>query len=1233
MSLAQIRNIVLNRWRNRASGAPKICFFLGAGADISSGGLTFTEFKRACVQDFSDRRVFDVTDPDEIEQRFQALFTRELTEDDRVLATEQIFRRMSELVPSDAYKLVVLLAEARAIDAVVTTNFDTMVEAAQEMLGVHVLQVYAPGLARPYPVPRRPFQAPKLPYIKLHGDLGSGSLVYVTAEELDQPDYDPAIRSLLEEIVGSHDIIFAGYSGWDSGLARVIGPIMAAGDRRIFWCDPLPPRPDAPLNQELGERRYTYVQTDFDRLIGEIARPVLEHPRYSRVEPVYIPALLDWRIEYCNREYQAEVGRTVGAARQVPLIKRVDVENQLERFLASSKPLAVVAGPSGFGKSTLGLRLYGAWGRNPLKRVLLLRSKTFTEPDLELHLASQLGALGPSAPPSLATLERWLELNGARLVVFVDGLNEYSSELEQCVRLFRNITRLSYFLPDQSAIKIIVTVRQETWSALQPFVDRTQLEYCLWSESTLDRSLSAIPIGLLTDGELRAALAHLPPGEGGDLAYDALLPVSADRLRDPYFLAALQEARMVPGAVTSDAALYREIFDRKLRRSGGRYHPSTLADAVALLALLCLERRKDEFRRADAHFRSLDDQAVRVLKDLSILSETAGGQLRFAHDRTQQYFLAQGLCLAGAPNLDTLDDLCAFLQATEGDGKAWAALRMHFVLNLEAKFPLIEAALGPERRQAGNTRSRELALGFARDMLLELAGGNPAFLAEYVEAGFSAAEASRPITIEHLRLLVQAAAHLPGKVAVPLLSRAERCGDRLTATEANIYATDKLVRRLLAAGGAARLHDEEPYRAYFFDAGIPVWRRIGRLLGLLSQLGPDNTHPDEYAGIRATVLDAFHQVAEPGCMDEGQLEAVARFVYEARDRYLFNATLEGIRRFFNNPDRERFVAILDRLEAGGVMEDSDVAGLRPYLVSLDFDLEFQLSNFLYVLSAGNDFEATLALWCRTFDAFTDQTAPEFVDFHQGVAPYMYLLNGRPWDGRLDPYTEKTFRELPSVLLYQPGLRRGYQRGYRDEFDMVFEDGFNPVASYATLRPARWRTAMRYAEYRERAATPGDEAAPLLMQWLNRFLGEGQFDAALRVLHALSQFAVLWPYEGLWALRDVVGHPDPRIHRATIRILAETYNRHPFETRQFLRSSGSMLSDADLAAITVSLDPKVGSRQFEGLQWGRIFAFLLSLPGGRTALVRSLRIAFRAPSLEAAVRAIAEDLGLYAPATR
>ena len=53
------------------------------------------------------------------------------------------------LFPSDAYKLLVLLSESGGIDAIVTTNFDGMLEKAQQELGRDLFQIYAPGSGAP----------------------------------------------------------------------------------------------------------------------------------------------------------------------------------------------------------------------------------------------------------------------------------------------------------------------------------------------------------------------------------------------------------------------------------------------------------------------------------------------------------------------------------------------------------------------------------------------------------------------------------------------------------------------------------------------------------------------------------------------------------------------------------------------------------------------------------------------------------------------------------------------------------------------------------------------------------------------------------------------------------------------------------------------------------------------------------------------------------------------------
>src|SRR5438552_3364636 len=95
-NLAALVRLIADRAANSTAHKAKICFWLGAGADISSGGLSFGDLKRQTIEEFSKARIFDVTVNEEIEARFEDLFAR-LPPDERALLVESVLRRMQPL--------------------------------------------------------------------------------------------------------------------------------------------------------------------------------------------------------------------------------------------------------------------------------------------------------------------------------------------------------------------------------------------------------------------------------------------------------------------------------------------------------------------------------------------------------------------------------------------------------------------------------------------------------------------------------------------------------------------------------------------------------------------------------------------------------------------------------------------------------------------------------------------------------------------------------------------------------------------------------------------------------------------------------------------------------------------------------------------------------------------------------------------------------------------------------
>jgi hypothetical protein len=150
--------------------------------------------------------------------------------------------------------------------------------------------------------------------------------------------------------------------------------------------------------------------------------------------------------------------------------------------------------------------------------------------------------------------------------------------------------------------------------------------------------------------------------------------------------------------------------------------------------------------------------------------------------------------------------------------------------------------------------------------------------------------------------------------------------------------------------------------------------------------------------------------------------------------------------------------------------------------------------------------------------------------------------------------------------------------------------------------------------------------PLYTDYLEEFLSTNRIEEALQVLQALAGVIVAWPIEGLLSLRSAIGHHEPRVRRATIRILAESFNRYPEETMRFLRTSGALVSEEELIEIKIRHDAKIGRRQVDEREWARILHLLLSRPNCRDVFIAALRTLLQARSVNEAAFNILQSLG-------
>jgi hypothetical protein len=1231
-TLASLVRLVADRAANPTGHRTRICVFLGAGADLSSGGVSFGDLKRQAVEEFTRRPLFDITTAEDIDARFESLFLQ-LEPDDRALLVEAIFRRLQPLHPSDAYKLLVLLAEAGGIDAVVTTNFDVMLERAQEELGRDLFQIYAPGVARPYLLSAERFELPRRPYLKLHGDIASRSVLLLTRDELSQSDYDKSMLDLFRSIVRTHDLVFAGYGGNDPALAQIIGDAVESGTNRIFWCGPHAPLSASPLYQRL-QHRVRYVRVGFDALMMEVARPILERPSLIATEPSYLRCLFDWRLDYSNREYVQTYAQRSGRSMVDVYARRQALEDRVRAFLLSNRPLAVVAGPSGFGKTTLGIRLHKVWNEHRSTRLLLIRSRALpASGDIEQHIAEQLGGLGSKTAFSLFRLERWLAESSIRLVLYIDGINEFSADLARCVHLFRTILRFCYFLPEaDSALRVIATIRQETWNLMLSHLDVAQLRKTMWTGGDGDQGLSAIPCEEFTDDELADALQRLRHHGYASIDAEALPPSTLVQMHDPYLLGTVAETVRQDLPSASGACLYQRAFEAKLKNRGSFVDNTTIKEVLSSIALKCLSTDQDKFREVDITPAAVRGEIIRLMKDLHVFVDAGDGFLQFDHDRTLEYFLAVGLGSGAGPSLETLDDVLRFVRTFRTQGKAIAAARLYFQLAPRDRFALISRCLRLRDQSDASypPEDRERLFGFGREVLTEMTEAGEPLAQQYLDDVVRAAAVGQ-IGEHQLRAAVQAMVGLPVQLAIPLLTSATHAASDLPATEANIYAIDKLVARYLQDDcETLDFLQAPPYAVFFGDRTLTGWEKLGRLLSFAAEVGPDNTHPEEYANAKQSLNMALNQLLREPAWEATATPSIAKLIRRHCDRLMFNATEEAIETFFRDRDRSRLMALVTKLGNGFVLTDDDMQVIQPYTQSFDTEVQYHLCHLMLVLSSLNDLTATLRIIERKLAAFSNTSSPIEIDFVQAAVVYLHVLHNLRYDEqRFGIYEQKILRDWPDILLFRPGVMRGERRGFHDLFDRVFEDGFGVIYPYGVLRPSLRRRKLRQAAYRRELSTERASPLPLYTKYLDEFLRSGRIEEALQVVQTLAGVIVLWPMEGLLTLRSVVGYPDPQIRRAVVRVLAEAFNRHPSETLWFLKTSGAAVSDEELIEVKIRHEAHIGRRQINEEEWARIGHFLLTLPGARQAIMDCVAILLRADSLEHAIGAILQRLGLGA----
>jgi len=284
------------------------------------------------------------------------------------------------------------------------------------------------------------------------------------------------------------------------------------------------------------------------------------------------------------------------------VIRRLESDTELDKFLISDNKIAFITGDSGVGKSVFAASQIQRLSNNGWA-VLLVRGATFSL-EYMAKLIAEDGLDQPLAPGSTYLLRHpWLgELpNGVRgFLVLIDDIVPEVATTE----LIKFVDMIFDVPPER--VKIIASCNSLAWERLNqdyrlPFHKDTAT---LGATSTLDPTL--IRLGTFSDGELSEALrtigaTELIPSRQGDWP-DSHIESVRELLSHPATFGHYSHLRRSGGPSEFGELTWSTLIERRLEKALARaanlssVHPDSLRDYLAQFARMALDEKSHDFR-------------------------------------------------------------------------------------------------------------------------------------------------------------------------------------------------------------------------------------------------------------------------------------------------------------------------------------------------------------------------------------------------------------------------------------------------------------------------------------------------------------------------------------------------------------------------------------------------------------------------------------------------------------
>lgn len=1143
---------------SKQSNSNGICLFLGAGADISSGGVLFSDLKRESVSFVRNTKIHEFESSNLIDKEFDSIFSS-LDETSRCMVIEYLIKNSEQWLPSDGYKLLILLAKENCISSVITTNFANLLETTQSQMGVDAFQIFTPATA----IPAQYFinsKSQKAIYLKMHGDIDGKLITHLTSLEIQNKSYQTEFIKLFEHLIQNETLVFLGYSGWDTKIAEIFEHNITT-IKKVYWCNIHEPDESAPLIKIFRQHSVNvrYLNYNFDNALQIIATEFFKDRTLFHVDSIFIWALIKAKVQKLQTEFLKNLE---AESKSLLPISRTKIDILHDFILEQYRNFCVITGNSGVGKSILISEYCKTYQQNDQIWVVPLNAMTTYSNNLLDYIVKKLGYASKDAYTVLYQFSRWAYEQDKYFVFVIDNLGNCIGTIKEIATLLNKLIELAYIIRNHQHMKFVITLRTDIWNNVYQLLDTNYLNTIIWNDYK-NNSTYAVRLGSFDSSELDRAESTIL-----SLTNTTHIPDNIRELiKEPSLYGLIQQNINILDNI--DELNIYNVFEKTFFNGISKIVLEKLA--YSLLCKYVKTYRPLRFTQETSNYL----RNTNILRNILSIEEN---KIEFKND------LVFECCLASYFNSTNYIDI--FIQY-------YKSFEQDFLL-CHLPYPIYQGIiryLGVACDDFGNiVKFLYLILtqcNAPSNYLSKFVNDIFKYMAQYNYKKYSNNVCNFNTDCKEFLILLPFIIHSIGfmkdKYAFPVLAFLSSENPSSCRLECNALINDRFtmgIRRSTSSQNATEYF--QTYIEYLLITEKPLMSLFS-LLWVMGRVGRENTLDEIYHTIAELVVNKIKSLNYTP--NTSEINEVKNSFLENCYFIFFNANNNLEEKYHLYPQKSIMIPLITQTQHLVDLTSEQLSIIRSLVDHFDETIEFFVCNMTFVYMAVHNLDYALKNLDALYNSFTESTSVLELDFYSSALFLScYIADPLNRQSYVERYN-KMVKDFEVKMFISPSMDRlSSCRKFEDKFEIEFEDGFNNFTAYTHTAPMD----NYVSKYNKKSI---DVYLSILWDMLAMLEQNGMYDEMLRLVQAINQMSVNWPDEALEALEKFSKYNHPIIRKAVIRTLKENYLRYPNIVARFLNDTGEAFSEDELLEIYSATNSQIESRTLEQLQWARIIYFV------------------------------------------